>query len=94
MSLATWKPSTSNRPCPVCAEPDGCLAVGDEAEPLAAICTRRESAKEVGIGAWLHRLRSDGPSWPAWLRSARTAAKRIEKQRKEGDSDGKTETAS
>jgi hypothetical protein len=83
MSATTWSLTALAHPCPVCGKPDGCLVVGNQPSPPAAICTRIESTKEVRPGVWLHVLRPDGPMWAPWKQTVFAAAKRTVSRQKE-----------
>lgn len=73
-----WQRVNRQRPCPICNKRDWCLYSGDAGDPTAVICARTESQKQAGEAGWLHVLRDDGPTWPVWRRTIRTAVKMMD----------------
>jgi len=74
---STWQRVTKRRPCPVCGRPDWCMITGPADSPTAVICARTESQKQCGAAGWLHVLRDDGPTWPAWKRTIPAAVRQM-----------------
>ena len=72
---STWQRVKKGRPCPVCGRHDWCMYAGPADSPTAVICARIESPKRCGQAGWLHVLRDDGPTWPAWKRTIPAAVR-------------------
>jgi hypothetical protein len=70
-----WQRSTKRRPCAVC-HGAGCLYTGPCKSPIAVVCAKVESNRQIGTSGYLHVLRNDGPLWAPW----RTSLGRLEKQ--------------
>ncbi len=78
MTRGDWQRVSRRRPCPVCGRFDWCMYAGPDDAPTAVICPRTPSDQRAGEAGYLHILRTDGPTWPAWRQTLRRAVRMVD----------------
>ena len=78
MTRGDWKRVSRRRPCPVCGKSDWCIYAGPDDAPTAVICPRTPSDQRAGEAGYLHIVRTDGPTWPAWRQTLRRAVRMVD----------------